>query len=289
MLRRVAARACVLCLTPASVRAQSAALTVRATSADVHQAASTGTPTSGHAQGGAVLAVSRELGSWVKVSWPDARDGAGYLHVSTGSLTHATAPAPAAAPAAARIEPAASVSSSSAAARSSAGEQLVPRSSYVTPPTHIVGVGGLLGGSTFGYGVTGRVWSKDRLGFQLRFSHSSVTIDPSPDRLSSTQFAPSVLYSWPDKVTDSVWVRPYVGGGPNIHHQTVNVGLLGAGGTMSDTSLGFQSFGGGELTFPNVPRFAVSAELGYRWTKAPFPGFDLGGVGVAVSAHWYVR
>ena len=286
MLRHVAAVAIVLCLTPSSVYAQSAAFTVSTNSADVYQAPSTGSSVIGHAQRGAVLPVTRELGSWVKVSWPDARDGAGYVHVSTGSLTTASAAAPAAAP---RVEPVSPAPGSSAATRTSAGEQLVPRASYVTPPTHIVGVGGLLGGSTFGYGVTGRVWSKDRLGFQLRLSHSSVTIDPSPDRLSSTQFAPSVLYSWPDKVTDSVWVRPYVGGGPNIHHQTLNLGLLGAGGTMSDTSFGFQSFGGGELTFPSVPRFAVSAELGYRWTQTPFAGYDLGGMGVAVSAHWYVR
>jgi hypothetical protein len=33
---------------------------------------------------GRTLLVTRQLGSWVKVSWPEAEDGAGYLHVSWG-------------------------------------------------------------------------------------------------------------------------------------------------------------------------------------------------------------
>jgi hypothetical protein len=60
--------------------------------------------------------------------------------------------------------------------------------------------------------------------------------------------------------------------------------------SVSDSSVGYQAFGGAEITFPSMPRFAVSADLGYRWTgDAPFNGFELGGVGFTLAGHWYVR
>ena len=40
----------------------------------------------GQAPRGTILKVSRELGSWVKVSWPGTPDDSGYVHVSVGSI-----------------------------------------------------------------------------------------------------------------------------------------------------------------------------------------------------------
>src|SRR5881398_1361714 len=86
MIRRIAAVVVTLALTPALVHAQDTVLTVTATSADVYKAPSNVTPVVGHASHGAVLSVSRNLGSWVKVAWPGAPDGVGYVHVTMGRL-----------------------------------------------------------------------------------------------------------------------------------------------------------------------------------------------------------
>ena len=58
--------------------------------------------------------------------------------------------------------------------------------------------------------------------------------------------------------------------------------------SVSDNSLGARAFGGAEVTFSAVPRFAVSADLGYLWSQqSPSEGFALDGLGFALSAHWY--
>jgi hypothetical protein len=58
---------------------------------------------------------------------------------------------------------------------------------------------------------------------------------------------------------------------------------------VSRNTFGLQAFGGGELTFAGVPRFALSVDLGYHWVRTPFAGVDLGGPGVSVSGHWYLK
>ena len=78
--------------------AQNAELTVKVVSAEVHQTPSVGSPVIGKAPRGAVLEVTREVGDWVKVSWPDDKSGAGYVHLSNGSLGHRAASQAAAAP-----------------------------------------------------------------------------------------------------------------------------------------------------------------------------------------------
>ena len=111
-----------------------------------------------------------------------------------------------------------------------------------------------------------------------------MTTSTTPERLGSTQFAPSVIYAIADYVSDSVWLRPYVGGGGAFVQ--VDVEERHAGGdnaAVTDSSFGLRAFGGVEVTLPNVPRFAVSADLGYQWSKQPFPGFEVGGLGFSVS------
>ena len=58
---------------------------------------------------------------------------------------------------------------------------------------------------------------------------------------------------------------------------------------VTDNSLGFQAFGGSEFTFASMPRFAVSADLGYNRFPTPFAGVSFGGLGVSFSGHWYVH
>ena len=164
----------------------------------------------------------------------------------------------------------------------------VRREVYVTPATHGLGVGGLMGGSPLGFGGTVRAWRPNRLGVQLDVSRYAVSASGTPERLTSIEIEPSLLYSLPDRVTDSVWLRPYIGSGATLRHHSVSNGTPGAD-SVSGNGFGLQAFGGTELTFAGAPQFAISADLSYHWFKTPVPGFDLGGVGVSVLGHWYVK
>src|SRR2546425_7974192 len=94
MIRHAAAIAVVLFLSPLQLGAQSTVFTVNTASAPVYKSPSTGSPVIGKAPRGAVLEVTRELGSWVKVVWRDAQDGAGYVHVTMGSIARGATPVP---------------------------------------------------------------------------------------------------------------------------------------------------------------------------------------------------
>jgi opacity protein-like surface antigen len=304
MTSRAAALAVALCLGPTWLCAQTVEIKVTTTSTNIYKTPSTGSQVIGSAPRGAVLEVTRELGSWVKVSYPDAPDGSGYVHVSMGSLARRNLPAASSRPtavAAAQSTPAQPLPPAPPAAnqawRTSVGEEVQllhdeagsRGSTYITPPTHIVGLGGRMGSSVMGYGATARAWSRARVGVQLELSHSVLTNAATSSRLTSMQFAPSLLYSLPDRVTDFVWVRPYLGTGANLGHHTLSSTVPLASATQSDKSVALQTFGGTEMTFASVPRFALSVDVGYRWSQTPFAGFDLGGMGVSVSGHWYVK
>jgi Bacterial SH3 domain len=84
--RHASLLAIVLCLMPSPVAAQSTDFTVSVQSAAVRKAPSTGSPTVGQAPRGAVLEVTRDIGAWVKVAWPEAPDGVGYVHQSMGKI-----------------------------------------------------------------------------------------------------------------------------------------------------------------------------------------------------------
>jgi len=298
MIRFAAAVAVTVCMSPAWLCAQTTVLTVNTASADVYKSPSTGSPVIGHTPRGTVLVVTRELGSWVKVSWPGAQD-VGYVHMSMGSLGRGlpsesqAAGLPSAPPA---PEPAPSLTPVVRDGRPAPGEPPAPmRPVFVTPATHLIGLGGRVGGSTrvagspFAFGATARAWSRDKFGAQLEISRHALTNLEAPGRVTSIQFEPSVLYRLPDHVADYLWVRPYLGSGVNLRRQTLSTATPGAGPSVSENQFGLQAFGGGELTFANVPRFALSVDLGYHWVRTSFAGVDLGGPGVSVSGHWYVK
>ena len=295
MIRHAAAVAVAVLLSPSWSFAQTTEFTVKAESAAVHKSPSTGSPTIGRAPRGTVLVVARDIGSWVKIVWPDAQDGVGYVHQSKGTIAQRStreerlAAAFVDAPAASGSAPR---STAGAAATPNVAEDvpMSARTTYVAPPTHSVGLGGRMGGPTMGdFGVTARVWSRNRLGIQLEASRSALTSPVAPGRLTSMQFAPSVIYSLRDHVTDNVWVRPYLGTGAALHRSSLRTGPTDASGSATENTYGLRTFGGAEVTFPSVARFAVSADVGYLWSQQPFPGFELGGLGFSVSGHWYVK
>jgi hypothetical protein len=297
MIRRAALLVAALCLSASWLYAQSTEFTVTSASATIYKGPSTGSVVVGQAPRGTILKVTRELGSWVKVSWPGTPDDTGYVHLSMGSIGHpmpapnppvgmqaairtapATAPAPPPIPA--RVE------------RTSVGETPSGiRTVYVRQPSHVVGVGALMSGSPLGIGATARTWPKERIGIQFGLSHEATTNDLTAEKLTSVQFMPSVLYSFKNRVTDYVIMRPYAGGGVNIHHHSLSGGALVPGTSVSESGLGYQALGGLEATFASVPRFTLSADFGYQWmdTPAQFTGFEFGGPIVAVSGHWYLK
>src|SRR5262245_7252032 len=291
MIRHVAAAVLVLSLTPSWLSAQGVVFTVNTATASVHKGPSTASPVIGTVRRGSSLPVTRELGSWVRVNWPSAADGIGYLHVSTGAIAR-NVPPPAQPSTVAANRPAARTSANAAPAPSAqrqrpAAPQPAPaRNVYVTPMSHTLGVGATMGPSPVGFGVSGRGWHRSNFGLQVDYSHYSTAAPISPDRVSSTQFEPSVMYHFRDHVADYMWLRPYAGSGVSFGSETLT---MAEGSKVSESRFGVQAFGGAEVTFPALSRFALSAGMSYRWTEAPFAGVDLGGLGFSVAAHWYVK
>ena len=293
MIRKVSAVVIALCLNGITLHAQTTTgpqgpeITVKIASADVHRSPSVGSPVVGKAQRGTVLAITRNLGSWVEVPWLESENGVAFVHVNSGSIAHHGAPYPN--PLAA---PAPAMSASGQLFAPSAGAEQAPavvepgsrRQLYISLPSHTFGLGGRMSGSVHGFGASARAWWGD-LGVQFEVSRYMLTHVDSPLQLRSTQFAPSVLYSLPDGVSDAMWVRPYVGGGANMYRATV--GSLGT--STTENSMGFQTFGGGELTFSAMPQFSLSADVGYRWRRTPLAGFQPDRIGYSLSGHWYVK
>jgi len=154
MVRLMAVVVLALAVSPTPVRAQDTALTVTVPSADVHKGPSNVTPVIGHVSRGTALPVSRNLGSWVKVAWPDAADGVGYVHVTMGRLGSPSADAPAAtmsprsssAPASATSAPAPAPPPIPLAIRKPATERMAVRGELNgTPITHIFALAGWSG------------------------------------------------------------------------------------------------------------------------------------------------
>jgi len=295
MLRRMAAVVLAFTLTPTPARAQDAVLTVTVLSADVHKGPSTVTPVVGHVARGTALPVSRNLGSWAKVDWPDAPDRVGYVHLTMGRLGPSSADAPAAptrtssALAPATSAPASAAPTISPVTRGPATERMAVRDELTgTSTTHIFGVGGLVG-SQSSFGATVRAWRSDHLGIQLAFARDAMTSDVAAGRVTSLRLEPGVVYALFDRVTDYVWFRPYVGSVLSFRHQTMKVPGPAAIEPVSDNGMGFRVFGGSELTFAGAPRFGLSAELGYRRFPTPFPEFEADRLTVSIAGHWYIK
>jgi SH3 domain-containing protein len=296
-MRHAAAIVIVMLWVPSPLHTQAAAtFKVGAAPADVYKAPTTASPVIGKAPRGAVLDVTRELGSWVKIAWPAAKDGEGYVHVSAGSIAHAAAAGEHRAAAASPSPPAAAgprippppPSAAPARASSAAPAAAPPRQSggYVRAPSHQFGVGGRIGAPDFDLGVAARLWSRDRFGLQAQLARGADGIEPR--RATTLEFAPSVLVAARDRVTESWWLRPYAGGGPTFVHRAVDAGVL-PGEPIGEGRFGLQGFGGLEVTLPNLPRFALSADLGYRWLQSPPLGNQDSGVRFIMSGHWYLK
>lgn len=289
MGRYAAVVAAVLVMGTAPLYAQDARFVVMTTSADIHKAPSTGSAVIGKASRGMTFEVRRELGSWVSVSWPDADQGVAYLHVAWGRISRG---APDQEPPAAGAGLSA-VGPASASNALTTGVQIpqAPRTTTVprrasSLPSHAIGLGGRMGSREIGFAASGRAWAYGPFGVQIEAGRSMYTSAVASGQLRSLRLAPSVMYSPPDLVTNAIWARPYVGAGVDFHRTTLrNTG----GADAVDRLLGSHLFGGAEFTWANLPQFTLSADLRQQWAPPTFTGFELGGFGVSLSAHWYVK
>jgi hypothetical protein len=227
------------------------------------------------------------------VTWPDAPGGVGYVHQSMGTLANRPSREQRFAVAVASLPPPKPADVPASASQgndsSQANDSSAMRTMYVPRPTHHVGLGGQLSGATPGFGFSSRIWSRNRFGVQVDLSRSRRSNDFSEDRVRSTEFVPSVVYSLPDYVSESFWLRPYAAGGVAMIRSTLYGGVPEAALSKSDSTWGYRAFGGAEVTVPGVPRLAISADFGYQWADVLFGGFDPAGTRLSVSAHWYVK
>jgi hypothetical protein len=302
MIRRAAVIIFALVINPALLRAQDLVLTVSVPSADVYKGPSTATPVIGRVPRGSVLPVSRNLGSWIQVPWPDAQDRIGYVHVTMGHVGPPSArPITNSSPQPSSVRPSFAQPSSPVVPATTTipptpplpytppGEQARPISQLgVMPPSHVVGFGGLVG-SPNGFGATARVWRNKHLGIQFGFTRDAMTSDVAAGRVTSMQFEPGVVYALFDRISDYLWFRPYVGSVMTFRHQTLSIAPPVALEPAADNSVGFRVFGGSELTLPSLPRFGVSVDVGYRKFPTVFPGFEADSLSVSIAGHWYIK
>jgi cell division septation protein DedD len=88
---RLAAIAVGLVLSTPPLYAQETLFTVTVTFANIHAGPSTDSWIITAAQPGKSFEVKRELGRWVAIEWPAAKDGVGYLHSSWGTFSRRVA------------------------------------------------------------------------------------------------------------------------------------------------------------------------------------------------------
>lgn len=301
MIRRAIVLAFALVSSPAMLHAQDIVLTVSVASADVHKGPSTVTPVIGHVPRGTAMPVLRNLGSWVKVPWPGAPDGIAYVHVSMGRLTPPKADgmtaggSPQLSSAGGAAPRPASLASSSTDAQAPMAPRpgTAPRERVAvsgqgdtTPISHVFGIGGAIG-SMHSIGASTRAWRDNHLGVQVTFTHDTLKSDVTTGRVTGLQVEPAVVYGLTDFVSDYFWIRPYVGSGLSLRHQTLHDSASAA--SSSENGVGFRVFGGSEMTFAGALRFALSIDAGYRRLPAPFPGFESDHFAASIAGHWYIK
>jgi hypothetical protein len=98
------------------------------------------------------------------------------------------------------------------------------------------------------------------------------------------------MYTPPDAVASDFWIRPYVGGGLMLSRATRSSMFAGVPGPSEvDNGLGYQAFGGAEVTWSAIPAFSVSADLRRQSAPTPFADSRTGRYAFSMSVHWYAK
>jgi len=145
-----------------------------------------------------------------------------------------------------------------------------------------------MAGSSRGFGGSARAWKKGRMGMQLEVSRYTYDSIDLLSRASVTDIAPGVLFALNDRVTDTLWLRPYLGAAAHFA-RSARTDLIFPDVTESASTMGARVFVGGEVSLASMPQLALSVDVGYYHQPEPFVGFEPGGMGLSFSGHWYVK
>ena len=297
MTRHIAAIVILLCLNGSSLAAQIAGsdgveLTVNLASANVHKFPSIASPVIGKAQRGNVLVINRHLGSWVEVAMAEGEGGVAFLHVNAGSIS-GRMPVDPNRVVAPPVRPTSTPASSIVSATTAAEQMTRPRSTSTSA----------LHRAAKSPHRTGRTHDSDRAGLwcdvqgmvgQSRWrSIRGVTPSPRRDRFAGTDDVHAIRTKravLAAKRRDRQFVAASIRGWRRQLQsgERERTGLPAPTGS-SDTSMGYQAFGGAETTLAGLPQFSLSADAGYRRTRSTFAGFDKDRIAIAISGHWYVK
>jgi len=282
---------------------------VTATVANVRERPTTSSPVIAKVTKGVVLDVLGQSGEWIKVTTisSDGIQRTGFISLSVGILDFKAAPRAIHTIDSTAAPPASGESAKADEVRTPQKSELAsttatPRDSEPAQPQPVrpafptaslaegMGVGGRLGGFTFGLGLSGRYWSRGRFGFNVGLSRFSIGDDVQGlGKATVIQFAPAVTYKVGDfEDDDDVFIQPFVGGGINIYRSTLTYAEFIGGGSESATDFGFSVLGGVEGFFKSVP-ISLTADIGYYSTSVPFTGFSVGGLSFSGGVHWYFR
>jgi hypothetical protein len=299
MLRHLAATVVVLCVNAEPLFAQGLQFNVTAATAEIHKFPSIGSPVIGKVTRGTSLEVTREIGHWVRVWWAGGEGSAGYVHVTTGSMTPGGAgsaavsgltPQATAAAAASRQQSGLLPATNASADAALAAAPAPAVSTQILLPTHLMGLGAGLNMNTSNrvFKGTARGWWTPRFGVQFEIARDEASSVLAAQRTTLLEFAPSVLYSLPDAAGSYLWLRPYIGGGATFYRSSFGE-TTNPATRVTESGMDFQAFGGGEFTLSSAPRFALSADLAYRRPRTSFFGFDTRTLNFSLSGHWYIK
>ena len=135
-------------------------------------------------------------------------------------------------------------------------------------------------------GATARTWW-DRVGLQVEVSRSAITGIQPTDRFTFVRFAPTMLFSIANHVSDSLWIRPYVGGGASFYRAALQQTTVAD--SSAHTGRGIHALGGVEGTFAGLPRLTLSADATYRPWQTSVTEIESKKFGISLSAHWYIK
>ena len=156
-----------------------------------------------------------------------------------------------------------------------------------------VGFKVLAGNGLTAVGANARFWTESNLGFEVGWARDGEGVSGSADGVSVGVSAHldvipvSALYTLTHVDTESVYIRPYVGGGINIARLSASASASGYGesasASASTTKVGGQGFAGAEFTFKQVPKLSFGGDIGIH----RFAGDS--GFAVGFQVHYYLK
>jgi len=154
------------------------------------------------------------------------------------------------------------------------------------PESQKIGVGIRADGFVAAVDFNVRFWTESKFGFEAGYGQ----------RYGWKEVPISALYTLAHINTDSVYIRPYVGGGISINSIPSGYSCSGdwetgdiSCGISSATKIGGQGFGGVEFTFTAVPRLSLGVDVGHWRVPSGYKGLSFSETGIKFNVHYYLK